>query len=393
MSKVLSRRSLLKSAAAGVAGLAGINSLGAGSSNADGNSLLTTRSILPGLATDGFPGDPTTLRGWAERFGFSIGTSNLVNYWSSPPVQDEIFAIQKREYNIASIDMGWGKVVPVHAPAQRPQDLFSLDNYAGIWWQLQRAVSGNMKAHGYSVYWPGYVPVALTTQAFSRNALINIVHQRLIDLGAIGANLVDDLTVVSEAYTNGDPLQAIIGDDYVEIMFEFAREAFPSTALIYTDYANNSVSGPASSRLQFTQSIVKRLQSKHLIDKVGMETITWCPEAPSKKDMIAAIRSYGLPVMVTECSVNIGRVQGTQDQRFGIQADTYKALLEAALESGVCNEFATWRVGDKYNEWQIDPTLPGASPDNNPTLFDDDLRPKPAYFAVLQVLRAAAMRR
>jgi endo-1,4-beta-xylanase len=111
---------------------------------------------------------------------------------------------------------------------------------------------------------------------------------------------------------------------------------------------------------------------------------------PPKDDIIAAMRSYRIPVYVTEFDVNLKDVPGTQDERFARQAQIYKEMLEAALESGVCKSFAVWNIGDKYSWIETTPSYIHYSTKGDPTPFDDNLKPKPAYFAMLDVLQRFA---
>ena len=60
-------------------------------------------------------------------------------------------------------------------------------------------------------------------------------------------------------------------------------------------------------------------------------------------------------------------------------------MLEAAIESGVCQSFTVWGTGDK-NSW-YEKNL--SQPDADATLFDDFYNKKPAYYAMSSALFAA----
>ena len=106
-------------------------------------------------------------------------------------------------------------------------------------------------------------------------------------------------------------------------------------------------------------------------------------EPPNPGEIISAFQSYGVPVYITEFDVNMSNVAGSRSERFQKQADIYKTIIRAALDSGVCRHIDFWDVND-YNSW-LDQRR-GGNPNADPTLFDDDIHPKPAYFAVRQVL-------
>jgi endo-1,4-beta-xylanase len=65
-------------------------------------------------------------------------------------------------------------------------------------------------------------------------------------------------------------------------------------------------------------------------------------------------------------------------------------MLEACLESGVCKGFTIWGFSDKDSVWETQKDIDGYSPKADPLLYDDNFSPKPAYFAVLEVLRRFA---
>jgi len=103
---------------------------------------------------------------------------------------------------------------------------------------------------------------------------------------------------------------------------------------------------------------------------------------PTKEAVIAAMRSYGVPVYVTEFDVNMTHVGGAQSDREALQAAVYRDMLEACLESGVCRSFTVWGIGDKYSWLEVYQSSPNA----DATMYDDQLEPKLAYFAVYDVL-------
>ena len=111
---------------------------------------------------------------------------------------------------------------------------------------------------------------------------------------------------------------------------------------------------------------------------------------PKKADVVTTMRSYGIPIYITSVDVNLKDVSGTPEQRYQVQANVFRDMLEAALESGVCSNFGIWGIGDKYSWIEWDKTYPLNSPIGDPTPFDDDYSPKPAYFAMLDVLKNAA---
>jgi endo-1,4-beta-xylanase len=99
-----------------------------------------------------------------------------------------------------------------------------------------------------------------------------------------------------------------------------------------------------------------------LIDGVGLQMHLDGSAPPAKEAVIATMRSYALPVYVTEFDVNMTHVGGTQSDTDALQASVYRDMLEACLESGVCKSFTVWGIGDKYSWPQAYQSLPNADP-------------------------------
>ena len=78
---------------------------------------------------------------------------------------------------------------------------------------------------------------------------------------------------------------------------------------------------------------------------------------PDKQDVISTMKSYDIPVYVTEFDVNMKDVGGTQEDRFSQQAIIYKNMLEAALELEACKDFLIFGLVDKLSVWENLPNL------------------------------------
>jgi GH35 family endo-1,4-beta-xylanase len=106
---------------------------------------------------------------------------------------------------------------------------------------------------------------------------------------------------------------------------------------------------------------------------------------PAKADVISAMQSYGVPVWVTE--FDSFQLQGPYLPP-GMNAEQEQALItqnmiEAALESGVCDCFTNWGFSDKNSWWN---NYYGAN--YNPCLWDVNNNAKLNYYAIQQTLSA-----
>jgi endo-1,4-beta-xylanase len=134
-----------------------------------------------------------------------------------------------------------------------------------------------------------------------------------------------------------------------------------------------------------------------LVDVIGMQMhlLTHDIESlPQKTDVITIMQGFsqfGVRVYITEMDVNLAFIQNdypTQEKRWVYQAGIYKDMVDACLESGACDSFATWGISDSMSS--IVTSCPGCwnepQPNGDPLMFANNFLPKPAYFAVRDAL-------
>jgi endo-1,4-beta-xylanase len=83
--------------------------------------------------------------------------------------------------------------------------------------------------------------------------------------------------------------------------------------------------------------------------------------------------ALGVRIYITEFDVYMVRLPGTQAEKLNIETKIYHDMMEACLESGVCDSFSTWGISEK-------------DPNAASLMFDVNFDPKPAYFAVRDAL-------
>ena len=88
----------------------------------------------------------------------------------------------------------------------------------------------------------------------------------------------------------------------------------------------------------------------------------------------------GLRIRISEMDVRIRELPGTLPERLEVQAQTYRRILTVCLREKRFEGVTFWGFTDKHS-W-VHKTFG----EDNPLLFDDQYRPKPAYQAVRQTL-------
>ena len=315
---------------------------------------------------------PPTLRELASARDFNIGV--LFGGYGFRDYYRKLINIQTSEFNLALLYLD----MTLTQPEQGKFDFGAKDN------DIPFAIDANMKIVGHPLVWFDAVPDWVKAGKFTKDDLIDIMVSHITTMMTRYKGKVKAWVVVNEAYVSpkDDIFYNKIGPEYVEIAFEAARKADPSAILIYNEFDNHT---PSGKYYQHTLEIIQTLKSKNLVDAVGLQMHLQGDEPPDKQDVIKAMQSYGLPIYVTEFDVNMRNVSGTQEERFAQQAKIYQEMLAACLESGVCHDFIIFGIVDKFSVWEK-LQLWASSPNADPTPFDDNFRPKPAYYSMLEAL-------
>ncbi len=317
---------------------------------------------------------PVTLRDFADLINFHIG---VLGGGVDRESYEIMTNIQQREFNATINYLGWNEL--------RKNEV----NYN--WGPTDNDISfarkHNMEPLGHPLVWCQGMPDWISNRSFERQELTAMMVDHIKTVVDRYKEDVKIWSVVNEAFhQRGDVFNQVIGKEYIDIAFKTAREVDPSATLIYNDYENEYAKG---TRRQITIDVIEQLRKNDLIDGVGLQMTLMGHNPPNKDDVIETMKSYGLPVYITEFAVLMGNVSGTVEQRYNLQAGIYQEMLEAAIESQVCDHFYIFGIGDKYSVFE-NQAIRWPDKNHDPSPFDDDLNPKPAYYSVLQVLREAA---
>lgn len=216
--------------------------------------------------------------------------------------------------------------------------------------------------------------------------------------------------VVNEALADGgpdilrdSPWRRIIGDDFLDHAFRFAREADPKAELYYNDYGLED----PHKRAKCVKLVKGMLERKVPIDGIGTQS-HFHLDRPSLEDIektIADFAALGLKVAITELDMDVlpGRgAPGNADINRREQGDAttnpYTAGLPAEMQEKLAKRYADifgiylkhrksvtrvtfWGLGDGMT-WLNGFPIRGRT--NHPLLFDRELKPKPAFEALIK---------
>jgi len=167
--------------------------------------------------------------------------------------------------------------------------------------------------------------------------------------------------------------------NFVDVAFKTAREVDPSVKLFYNDYDIEGDDIRKGMKTNAVYNFVKDLVDRGIpIDGVGLQYHLHTDKTVQYDNVMKTMRRFnelGLEVQITEMDVN--SVEGKTEESFALQAKLYGEGLKACLDSENCTGFLIWGVGDS-DSWRKE---------GYPLAFNSDYTPKPAYYAMLDVLK------
>lgn len=319
-----------------------------------------------------------SLRSLAQARGMYIGSAVNVDALQSEEQYGEVLA---REFNIVTPEVSLK--FDATEPARNQYDFDGGDSVVAF------AEAHNMQVRGHTLVWFRALPPWLTAGKFSRSELMQILRDHIFTEVAHYQGQITIWDVLNEAVNDDGTLRDSIwlrgiGSDYIDWAFRWAHEANPQARLFYNDYGGEG-SGRKSDAIY---NLVRGLLQRGVpISGVGLQMHVSLDSYPGPQDVLAnmqRLNALGLEVQITEMDVKIQGDQRPVETKLSIQAQIYRDMLSVCLAVVGCTAFVMWGFTDLHS-W-----IPGATghPDA-PLIFDQDYRPKPAYFALMDDLDSA----
>jgi len=352
---------------------------------------------------------PITLKG-AYHGLFHIGAAiNEAEITGRDARGDELLATNFDSISPENV-LKWERVHP--APNQYSFDL--PDKYVAL------GEKNHMFIVGHTLVWHAQTPAWVFQDEHGnpvdRETLLKRMHDHIATVVGRYKGRVQAWDVVNEALNNDGTLRQspwlkIIGDDFIVKAFQFAHEADPQAQLNYNDYSLEM-----EPKRNGAIALVRKLQAAGIpITTVGIQGhdgLQW-PSAQQEDETIAAFGKLGVKVAITELDVDVlprGARSNTAEVGYNIKADPKlnpwpDALPDAQQQAlahryadlfavyvkhaDVINRVTFWGVSDSdswLNNWPV------RGRTSYPLLFDREGKPKPAFDAVIQVVKAAGTR-
>jgi endo-1,4-beta-xylanase len=269
---------------------------------------------------------------------------------------------------------------------------------------------------GHTLIWhrqtPDWVFVGADGRRADRDTLLARMRSHIQSVVGRYRGRIHGWDVVNEAFEDDGtwrktPWLLGIGEDYVEKAFEYAREADPGAQLYYNDFNLWKPAKRAAALRLATQLRRRGLR----IDGVG-EQGHWLIDAPAVPEIEATILDIaraGFTPMITELDIDVlprnASPTGAEVDRSKADSalDPYRQGLPPDVQQRLARRYADvfalfarlrahlprvtfWGVTDG-SSWLNNFPIRGRT--NHPLLWDREGRPKPAFDAVVEVLRRA----
>ena len=311
--------------------------------------------------------DGPPLRALAARHGVRIGHAMRFD-WPSLQRADRYEAIVAREFDLVTPEssMKWDPL----RPALDEYDFRDLDRLAAF------ARTHDIELHGHPLVWHRLNPDWVDELPAGELAEAMISHIETLMTRWPGLYPVWD--VVNEAVADGgdglreSPFLDAMGPAYLDVAHRAARAADPDATLIYNDYDIGWPTPKGAAAFALLDDLSARGVP---VDAIGFQMHLDLDfahaEGFSRTMQDAADR--GLDVYVTEFDVTVPDVAD-----FDAQGQLYEDVLERCLMQPACRAFQVWGLDDRFS----------FRPQFDPLPFDDELEPKPAFYAMRRALAA-----
>jgi endo-1,4-beta-xylanase len=204
----------------------------------------------------------------------------------------------------------------------------------------------------------------------------------------------------AEGLRSDYPWHETIGPSYIVEAFNAAQAADPDALLVLNEFGletDDEYDAAADKRAKTLLVIDNLLAAGAPVQALGLEAHLEADGFAEKFDVdgyqafLSEVADRGLKLLITELDVLDDGLPAEIPDRDEAIADVYTRYLDAALAEPAVGAVITFGLSDRYTWLQEDyPREDGEA--RRPLPFDEELQPKPAYFALQEALANAPQR-
>lgn len=229
----------------------------------------------------------------------------------------------------------------------------------------------------------------------SKELVIERLTQHVATLCDRYGDVVSAWDVVNEAIEDKSdtqyrdtPWRRILGEDYIQTVFQIVKAKSPNTALVYNDY-NNEQPEKLDKTVQMLEILLKNGTP---VDTVGIQAHWSIRDVGLVDNFKRAIERYaalGLKIQITEMDVSMFAFTDERKdiltptaEMLQMQATLYRELFDVMRSyRDVVNSVTFWGISDMYT-WKDNFPVRGRK--DWPMLFDVNGAPKSAFDAIMR---------
>jgi len=355
------------------------------------NKIIITLILLAGIAPAAYARQAKTEGGLKDRYisYFPIGVAVTPAQLRDPEQRQLIL----KQFNSITAENAM-KMGPIH-PREDWYNWRDADSIVAF------AQSNGLKVRGHNLCWHTQAPRWIFNDSLgnlvSKEVLLKRLKAHIYTVVQRYKGKIYAWDVVNEAVSDkpGEFLRnslwyQICGEDYIAKAFQYAHEADPEAVLFYNDYNTEY-----PEKREKVYRLLKKLKDAGIpVHAVGLQG-HWSVAQPSRQVLEAAISQYaalGIKVQITELDVSVytdGNIpeeakgteaRGFTPERQKKQAEQYDMFFQVFRKhKDTITGVTFWNLSDRYS-W-LD-NFPVRERKNYPLLFDEQLRPKEAYWKV-----------
>ncbi|WP_162539319.1 endo-1,4-beta-xylanase [Granulicella sp. WH15] len=328
-----------------------------------------------------------SLKAHAHKHGLLTGFAVNVHLLRTDPVYTRILT-EQASILVPELALKWVAL----RPAPDKFDFTDADTFVDF------AHKHKIKLRGHTLAWHESIPSWFEATVTKENAR-HFLEEHIATVVGRYKGKMQSWDVVNEAILPKDkqpggfrdsPWYKRLGPEYIDIAFRAARQADPKLILTYNDYGVEYDNEEDGERRKVILEFLRSLKTKGVpLDAVGIQSHikAGSPSTIGKglREYMAAVREMGLQIYLTELDVNEDDLAYNDvAKRDETIAATYRDFLNVALAEPSVKDLLIWGVGDSHTWLNDGPTHHRKQP-NRPQRslpFDNDYRPKPAFFAI-----------